>query len=230
MFEVNYGSRTIEYAIEKKSGLKSHYISVDKNHGVVLKGEAVDEETAKKLILKKARWIINKQALVQAIGVDDIVTGSRLPYLGRKYYTEVFVDESHDRVTVEFNESKFKFTVPSKDIDQTILRETLGEFYREKAKEKIIPRLKKWSSKTGFGYNELKFQFLQKRWGSCTPSNNIVINIDAIKLPFTLIDYLLVHELVHTVEKNHSKKFWALLSKHMPDYQELDKKMFGVKM
>jgi len=56
---------------------------------------------------------------------------------------------------------------------------------------------------------------LEKRRGSCTPTDNIIINLEAIKLPFSLIDYLIVHELVHTKIKDHSKDFWAELSKHI---------------
>jgi predicted metal-dependent hydrolase len=79
-------------------------------------------------------------------------------------------------------------------------------------------------------FNEFKIRKLEKRWGSCTPSNKIIISIDAIKLPFSLIDYLIVHELVHTKIKNHSKEFWAELSKHIPNWKDLDSKMYGMKL
>lgn len=69
-----------------------------------------------------------------------------------------------------------------------------------------------------------------KRWGSCTSDNKISINVDAIKLPYSLIDYILVHELVHTKIKDHSKEFWAEVSKHLPNWKELDDKMMGMKL
>ncbi|MEQ6166155.1 SprT family zinc-dependent metalloprotease [Ekhidna sp. MALMAid0563] len=225
-----YGGKVINYTIEEKDGLKSHYISVDKKDGVVLKGKSIEREKAERMILEKARWIINKLALVQAIEEGDIVTGARLPYLGRRYYVEVFEKEGITQPQIEFNESKFKFIVSSRDYDQAHLKNLLQEFYKEKAIDKIAPRLRKWSKVTGLEFNELKFRFLEKRWGSCTDHNNIIINIDAIKLPYTLIDYLLVHELVHTKVKDHSKTFWAELSKHMPKWKELDDQMYGVKM
>ncbi|MEO0554472.1 MAG: SprT family zinc-dependent metalloprotease [Bacteroidota bacterium] len=230
MPEALYGDKTIHYAIQKKDGLKSHYISVDKEQGVVLKGSEVSDAKAEKMILKKARWIINKLALVQTIEEGDIVTGARLPYLGRRYYVEVFKNVDILYPTIEFNHSKFKFTVPFDTYDQAVLKSILQQFYKEKAIKNITPRLNKWSKQTSLEYNELKFRYLEKRWGSCTNNNNIVINIDAIKLPYSLIDYLLVHELVHTKEKNHSKAFWAELSKHMPNWKELDDQMYGVKM
>ena len=66
---------------------------------------------------------------------------------------------------------------------------------------------------------------MSKRWGSCTADNQIIINVEAVKLPYTLIDYLILHELCHTKVKDHSKAFWAELSKHQPNWRELDDKI-----
>lgn len=230
MSRVQYGNRTIEYTFLVKEGLKSHYISVQKDAGVVLKGSPVPIEKEQALILKKARWILDKLELVETIGYDDIVTGARVQYLGRKYYVEVFINNDLDAISIDFTESKFKVSLPAVLNNQDQLKEAFENFFREKAIEKITPRIKKWSKETGLAFSELKVRKLEKRWGSCTPSNNILINIDAIKLPFSLIDYLIVHELVHTKVKNHSKEFWAELSKHIPNWKELDAKMYGMKL
>lgn len=219
----------IEYSTVVKGGLKSHYISVQKGDGVVLKGKAIPDEQANELILKKAKWILDKLDLVKSIGDEEIVTGSRIQYLGRKYYVEIFVNDGLDEVVIDFTESKFRVSVPNSLNKQTEMRAAFEAFFREKAREKIAPRVRKWSKETGLEYRDLKFMKLGKRWGSCTPSNNILINIDAVKLPFSLIDYLIVHELVHTEIKNHSKEFWAELSKHILNWKELDDKMYGMK-
>lgn len=230
MPNVKYGDKTIDYSFVKKEGLKSHYISVQKDSGVVLKGSSISEEKEQALILKKARWILEKLQLVEAIGLDDIVTGSRIQYLGRKYYVQLFINDELESIIIDFTESKFKVSLPSSIDNQESLKLAFEDFFRDKATEKIKPRIKKWSKETGLSFNELKIRKLDKRWGSCTPSNNILINIDAIKLPFSLIDYLIVHELVHTKIKNHSKEFWAELSKHIPNWKELDDKMYGMKL
>lgn len=230
MPKVQYGSRTIDYNILEKEGLKSHYITVQKDTGVVLKGKAITEDHAEKLILKKAKWIIDKLELVRSIGDSDIVTGARVPYLGKKYYVEVIIKKSISEINIEFTASKFKVYTPPALNNQTYLAEAFKDFYKKKAVEKIYPRIRKWSGVTGLEYNKIKFMLLEKRWGSCTPTNNIIINTEAIKLPYSLIDYLIVHELVHTKIKSHSKEFWAELSKHMPNWKELDEKMYGMKL
>lgn len=71
---------------------------------------------------------------------------------------------------------------------------------------------------------------MDKRWGSCITNNHIILNIDAIRLPFSLIDYLIVHELTHIKIKNHSKEFWAEVSKHLPNWRLLDERMDGMKL
>lgn len=230
MPRVQYGNRTIDYTFLEKEELKSHYITVEKGVGVVLKGKPISIEKSQQLILTKAKWILDKMDLVSVIGVDDIVTGSRIQYLGRKYYVDVEINNDICDIIIDFNESKFKVNVPQLLNNQQELRTAFDVFFKDKAVEKITPRVQKWSKKIGLEYNQLKFLEMEKRWGSCTPKNNIIINVDAIKLPFSLIDYLIVHELVHTKIKSHSKEFWAELSKHIPDWKELDAKMYGMKL
>ncbi|MGY3214039.1 M48 family metallopeptidase [Mucilaginibacter sp. HD30] len=230
MPKVKYGNSVIDYSILEKDGLKSHYIVVEKHAGVVLKGKSLPLYKADQLILKKARWIINKLNLVRGIEEQEIVTGSRIMYLGRRYYTEVIFDSTVANAEIQFNHSQFKLTVnPFVDV-QAAIKTSLEYFYKAKAIEKITPRIKKWSKTTGLHHNELKFLNLTKRWGSCTDTNNIIINIDTVKLPFSLIDYVIVHELVHTKIKNHSKEYWAEVSKYIGNWKELDEKIYGLQL
>ena len=229
MPEVRYGDRTIEYSIQQRNGLRSHYIVIDKNHGVILKGAPISDDQANKYILKKARWILDKLNLVESVKEGDIVTGSRILYLGKKYYIEVYFNDSISETKIEFNHSRFKITTSGKNT-QTNIQQALDAFFREKAAEKITPRVEQWSKKMGTEYGLLHFRKQTKRWGSCTPRNHIVINTEAIKLPFSLIDYLIVHELCHVKYKDHSKVFWGEVGKHLRNWKVLDEKMRGMKM
>jgi predicted metal-dependent hydrolase len=228
--EVQYGNKIIEYRFKPKDGLKSHYITVEKKEGVVLKGAQITDAQAQAMILKKARWILDKLEVVKAIEEGDIVTGARVQYLGRRYYVHVYLNDELDKIEIDFTESKFKVSTPTILNKQESLQSAFDDFFTEKAIEKIPPRVKKWSDKTGLEYTGLKFMKLDKRWGSCTPTNRITLNIDAVKLSYSLLDYLIVHELVHTKVKNHSKEFWAEVSKHVDNWRELDERMEGMKM
>lgn len=240
MPEVVYGERLIDYSIQVNAGLKSHYIVVEKGHGVILKGADISVEQANKYILKKARWILDRLDLVEALHESDIVTGSRIQYLGKKYYTEVFFSDKISKTTMEFNHSRFRITTPivttiagttrGGNETQQDIRQAMDHFFNEKAAEKITQRVEQWSAETGIQYGLLHFRKQTKRWGSCTPKNHIVLNTDAIKLPFSLIDYLIVHELCHVRYKDHSKEFWLEVGKYMRNYRELDERMRGMRM
>ncbi len=230
MPDVKYGKAVIEYNIQEKPDLQSHYITVSKAEGVTLKGKPVSPQQADQFILKKAKWILDKLEVVRSVKEDDIVTGSRIAYLGRKYYVEVVYNTELKGAAIEFNHSRFRIEVnPSMEV-QPAIQEALEQFFKDKAIKRITPRIRKWSKDTGLVYNELKFIRMDKRWGSCTGTNNIIINPEVIKLPFSLIDYVIVHELCHTKVKNHSKEFWAELSKHLGQWKELDAKMEDVRL
>ncbi|WP_196892148.1 M48 family metallopeptidase [Aureivirga marina] len=230
MPSVEYGNKTIEYIFQEQKDLNTHYISVEKHTGVVLKGSFLEEEQQKYLILKKARWILNKLALVKSIDTDTIVTGSRMQYLGRKYYVQLILDNDLKKIKISFTESIFQVYLPENLNTQENLQKAFNKFLNAKAVEKITPRVKKWVKKTGLEFQQLKFRKLEKRWGSCTPSNTIILNFDAIQLPYSLIDYLIVHELVHTKIKNHSKEYWAEVAKYIPNFLQLDAKMDDMKL
>lgn len=230
MPEVTYGSKRIIYTIQEAPELKSHYITVEKESGVILKGKPIPTELADKLILKKARWILEKQELVRGTEQAAIITGSRIPYLGKQYYTQVVFSHDVQAPEITFNHSQFRITVNPDSQVQDAIQEVLEAFYRAKAIEKLTPRVKKLSQQLKLPYADLKFRKMDKRWGSCTPTNTIILNYEAVKLPYTLIDYLITHELCHTVVKSHSKEFWSLLAKHLPEWKKLDERMSGMKM
>jgi predicted metal-dependent hydrolase len=225
MHSVRYGSTNIDFSIEVNEELKSHYISVQEYIGVVLRGKTITEDKAKELIIKKARWIIEKLALVESIDEDNIVSGSRMQYLGRKYYVQIIIDNSLDAININFLESKFIVYTSDKLNNSDSLKKAFHEYLQHKAEEKLMPRFKKWQKITGYNANDFRIKKMHKQWGNCSPKNKIIINSDAIKLPYSLIDYIIVHELVHTEIKNHSKEFWAKVAQHIPKWKELDGKI-----
>jgi hypothetical protein len=99
---------------------------------------------------------------------------------------------------------------------------------RKEAKKILPQRLQEIAQKHGFNYKRLAIRNARTRWGSCSYANNINLNMHLIKLDGNLIDYVILHELCHTIEKNHSARFWALVEKHMPDYKERRKKLKNV--
>ncbi|HDR52368.1 MAG TPA: M48 family peptidase [Mariniphaga anaerophila] len=91
------------------------------------------------------------------------------------------------------------------------LEDILNQVYRYEARELLPPRLKELAQWYKFRFNKVSIRNNKRNWGSCSSRNNISLNLQMMKLPDPLIDYILLHELVHTEIKNHSEKFWKKL-------------------
>jgi len=92
---------------------------------------------------------------------------------------------------------------------------------KAEAKSMLIGRLKYLAEKHRFTYNRVFIRNQRTRWGSCSSKNNINLNIKLAKLPAELIDYIILHELVHTRKKNHSRAFWVELDKLVGDGKKM---------
>lgn len=92
-------------------------------------------------------------------------------------------------------------------------------FYKQKAFELISERVKLHSKLNNFHFKQLKLSSAEKRWGSCSFENSIRINWRLIMAPINIIDYVIIHELSHTIHKNHSQSFWSHINFIVPDYK-----------
>lgn len=129
-----------------------------------------------------------------------------------------------DRFQVERHAQHITVTLPEdttlEDVStSTILRESIIAALRIEAKSYLPKRLAYLAEQHGYVYTKVRFSHASSRWGSCSSNGTISLNIALMKLPFELIDYVLVHELAHTKQMNHSQAFWKLVEQADPKYK-----------
>lgn len=225
MSAIQYGTRTIEFEVERNNRLKHTYITVERDFPVLVRAnDAIDNNEIKKLVRKKAAWICSKlEELGQSPAQNSMITGSRLYYLGKSYYVEL-IKEEREGVIIDFISSKFKIHTPQ-EVDQEKISEAIEVFYLEKAHEKIKKLVLKWSNKMELLPAHIDFKLSNTKWGSCNHKNQITFNPELMKLSPSLIEYAVVHELAHIAYKNHSKEFWGVIKKHLSGYQHCEEQL-----
>jgi predicted metal-dependent hydrolase len=127
---------------------------------------------------------------------------------------QVSRSKQHINVTLPKGTSLTNPNVVRKIRDASILA------LRLEAKSYLPKRLSYLANEFNFKYSKVRFSHASSRWGSCSSTGTISLNIALMKLPFELIDYVLIHELAHTVELNHSEQFWKLVETGDPSFRK----------
>ncbi|KQV96218.1 M48 family metallopeptidase [Pelomonas sp. Root1237] len=233
MPRLQYGQTTIEWRFKTDATLKRHYVTVERGRPVLLRGPAVCLAEQESLVRQRARWIREKQALVDLPASEEqIVTGSRLRYCGRTYFTEVKHSPKLAYPTLRFTASRFVIENPAgRSIGPEALAPLLTAFYRDRAHEKLLARVRHWERQSGLQTRGARIRHFQSRWASCNAQNVLEFHPRVMELPASVQDYVVVHELCHTVEKSHTRAFWALVARQMPDWRRqhevLERAAFG---
>jgi len=143
-----------------------------------------------------------------------------------KNLVDIFITqkEAWIREKIEYFKSRKKIARP-KSIVQ-------GSYYTcsARAKKMIKERVEYFNSFYNFEYNRISVKKQSTKWGSCSGKKNLNFNYKLLFLPQEMMDYVVVHELCHLQEMNHSKKFWDLVAKVFPNFKEIRKEMRGIRL
>ncbi len=147
-----------------------------------------------------------------------------------KLHTVSLISSEKSRMSVQQKDKEIKIGFPKRvndipDNAQKEVRDIFREIYRMEAKMFMIPRTYMLAEKFGLRFNRVTIKSAKTRWGSCSSKNNINLNLNLMRLPEQLIDYVILHELAHLKHPNHSSNFWNFLGTMIENPKKYDKKL-----
>jgi predicted metal-dependent hydrolase len=212
---MNLNGLYIEVKRSKRTKTLSINIERDGSVNVIV---PLDLEESKILdIVKSKEYEIHKQITnnkeLNRERIDrKFVPGHSFLYLGKSYNLQIVEDQNED-----LKLHNGKFFLSKKAMDEA--EDVFIKFYKKKGKLILEKRINHFKEFIREKPNEIKIVNLKTRWASCTPTGNLNFNWKCFMAPPTVLDYLIVHELVHLKHLNHSRQFWDEVSIIIPDYK-----------
>lgn len=170
---------------------------------------------ALRFVDSKADWV---RAAITKYAERHPVQIIEMPYSTRKHHLELYPQDT-EKITVSIRNDAIQVVYPI-NIDykaapvQEAIKKGIEEAWRVEAKEYLPERVSALAETHGFSYGTVTIRNTVSKWGSCSARNDLSLSLHLMRLPDHLIDYVLLHELCHTVHKNHGPKFHSLLDEH----------------
>ena len=181
----------------------------------------MSSESVRLAVINKLSWIRRQQRKYQAQerqSEREMVSGESHYYQGQRYLLNVVENQAPPEVHLR-NSRELELKVrPGTDRDK---REAiLNEWYRARLKEQIPPMIKKWEAVVGVKVADWRVKRMKTRWGTCNVlDRRIWLNLELAKKPPTCLEYIIVHEMVHFLERHHNERFIGLMDQFMPKWR-----------
>ena len=206
-----------------RKDIKNFYIGVHPPNGRVRVSAplAFDDTNIQMAVITRLDWIRRQQAAFEGQerqSQREYVSGESHYFAGRRYRLEVIERDSPPKVWLP-NNTKIALGVrPGSDRDSR--EAVMHRWYRQHLRSKLPPLLEKWEPKLGVSVNEVRIKKMKTLWGSCNiEAKRIWLNLELAKKPFSCLVYILVHEMVHLLERKHNDRFVALMDEFLPQWR-----------
>ena len=178
----------------------------------------LSEKRIRDLIGSRTAWINRKLREQSAIKPREYVSGETFPCLGRNYRLKVV---RGDTSAIELRGGYLVATVSETDTaDEATIRPMLVSWYRQQAEKCLGEKTARLAKIIGVEPNSVTIKDYKSRWGSCSVKGDISYNWRIILAPHRMVDYVVVHELCHILEHNHSPRYWKHVERYVPDWKE----------
>ena len=223
---IKFGSTVIPYTIFKTKRRKTSQISVDKDNVVVRTLSTKSNGEIKQMLQLKAKWIFEKQDQFKrqksAIVKPTFSKDTTVPYLGKNCILKINLDQK--KKSIQFTDSKFTINLSGKRFLRKEVQESYEQWLITKATKYLEARTIKLGTKTSLKPSKIIVKKLKGKWGSAL-RGTITLNSNLMKCSKDTIDYIIIHELCHLKIQDHSHRYWNLVRKHYPKYEEKVKEL-----
>ena len=208
--------RELNIDLRRSARKKTLHIIVERDGTLSVQAPQDTPEEKIRALLDAREYVIRKKlALWKESNKERIerpyVAGQSFQYLGRNYNLSI-VEEQNEPLL--FKDGKFLLLASVKNPRETFMR-----FFKRQARVKIAERIAFYKPHLPVQPQKVQIRDMLLRWGSCTPSGNIYYNWRCVMAPLFVLDYLILHELIHLRHPDHSRDFWQALSTFLPDYE-----------
>ena len=232
--ELNYQSTNISFEVIFRKR-KTIQIVIDPPDKITVTAPTImTKEQVLKFVESKGNWIIKKLKYLETLDYSNInkefVDGELFLYLGKEYSLQIIEDPK-----IMFSEVKLiddKLILKVRNNNSQEIRSILELWYKSKADEVIRSRVIYYQKYFDKEPSRIKIKEQKRRWGSCTYKDELFFNWRCVMADLEALDYVVVHEMCHMVQKNHSKEYWKVVASVMPDYKVQKKylKENGIRM
>ena len=222
-----YGNKPVEYTLIQSKRRKTCEVMVDKDEITIRSPFEKPIKEIEQILNDKIKWIFQKQKEIQRekpqIIIPSFNTNTTLPYLGRNYELQVIYNtkEEKSQEKIEFVNGMIRVYL---DENENNVNDKIKLLYYDwlvyQADGIFKEKVNGFTKIVDVTYDKLVIKNLKNRWGSITKNKIINLNVNLIKAPEDIIDYIIIHEICHLKIKGHSYQFWNLLKQFIPDYKQ----------
>lgn len=181
----------------------------------------VNDEAVRLAVISKLAWIKRQQAKFagqERQSAREYVSGESHYFQGQRYLLNVIYEDAPPRVVVRNNSRLDLFVRPHSDTAQR--ERVLLAWYRAYLKQQVPPLIAKWEAIMEVGVAEWGVRQMKIKWGTCNiAARRIWLNLELAKKPSACVEYILVHEMVHLLERHHNERFRAYMDRFLPQWQ-----------
>lgn len=180
----------------------------------------LDLETIRVYAISRLGWIKKQRTKIQSQAREtprEFLNKESHYFLGKRFLLKIIEQDEKPKVVLKHSAMEL-YVRPGSDVEKK--KEVLDAWYRRELRERVLKMIPPWEKRMGVQVGELGIKKMKTKWGTCNPeAGRVWLNLELAKKPVQCIEYILVHEMVHLLERSHNSRFVALMDKHLPHWR-----------